>query len=74
MSVVTIDWLIGLEKPLRGAGVVSLPLRRELMTEDDPKIPTRPIEEPNERPDEVPPEGGDVDYPGGTPDEAPENM
>ncbi len=44
------------------------------MTEDDPKIPTRPIEEPNERPDEVPPEGGDVDYPGGTPDEAPENM
>lgn len=44
------------------------------MTEDDPKIPTRPIEEPNERPDEVPPEGGDVDYPGSTPEEAPENM
>jgi hypothetical protein len=44
------------------------------MTEDDPKIPTRPIEEPNERPDEIPPDGGDVDYPGGAPEEAPEDM
>jgi hypothetical protein len=66
--------LNGLKKQLSGACVVFLSTRREAMTEDDPKIPTRPIEEPSERPDEVPPEGGDVDYPGGTPEEAPENM
>lgn len=50
---------------------------------DDPKIPPRPIEEPNERPDEIPPDqgdvdfpggGGDVDFPGGAPDEAPEQL
>jgi hypothetical protein len=39
---------------------------------DDPKIPTRPIEEPNERPIEVPDDGGDIDFPGGAPDETPE--
>lgn len=37
----------------------------------DPKTPTRPIEEPNDWPDEVPPDGGDVDFPSGSPDETP---
>lgn len=38
----------------------------------DPKTPSRPIEEPNEWPDEVLPDGGDVDFPGGAPEEAPD--
>jgi hypothetical protein len=39
---------------------------------EDPRIPTRPVESPTERPDEVPAEGGDVDFPGGTPEEVPD--
>jgi hypothetical protein len=34
---------------------------------DDPKTPERPVEEPNDWPDEVPPDKGDVDFPGGAP-------
>lgn len=41
---------------------------------DDPKIPTRPVEEPMEQPDEIPDDGGDIDYPGGAPDETPEQQ
>lgn len=41
---------------------------------EDPKTPTHPVEEPNERPVEVPDEGGDLDFPGNTPDEVPEEM
>jgi hypothetical protein len=41
---------------------------------DDPKDPVRPVEEPSERPSEVPGDGGDTDFPGSTPDEVPEDM
>ncbi|WP_373474630.1 hypothetical protein [Sphingorhabdus sp.] len=37
----------------------------------DPKSPSRPIEEPNDWPDEVPPDKGDSDFPGEAPDETP---
>jgi hypothetical protein len=41
---------------------------------DDPKDPVHPIEEPAQRPNEIPDDGGDVDFPGNTPDEVPEDM
>jgi hypothetical protein len=37
----------------------------------DPKFPPKPVEEPNEWPDEVPPDGGDTDFPGTVPQETP---
>lgn len=36
-----------------------------------PEPPKRPVEEPGHIPDEIVPDQGDVDYPGGLPNEAP---
>jgi hypothetical protein len=41
---------------------------------DDPKIPERPVEAPVQEPNEIPDDGGDVDFPGGAPEEAPGDM
>lgn len=41
---------------------------------NDPKTPERPVEEPNDWPDEVPPDTGDVDFPGGAPQEHPDEI
>ena len=38
---------------------------------DDPKTPERPVEDPSDWPDEVHPDKGDVDFPGGAPQEQP---
>lgn len=56
------------------ARALSLHQQGETDMIDDPKTPTHPVEEPNERPMEVPDEGGDTDFPGNTPDEVPEDM
>jgi hypothetical protein len=59
---------------LRGAVGCPYSTQGENAMIDDPKEPVRPVEEPSERPSEVPGDGGDTDFPGSTPDEVPEHM